>query len=933
MDFSRPTNALNELSIRFGSFRLFPQRRVLLDGDRPVRLGSRAFDILHVLAENAGEVISNERLIAHVWPETFVEETNLRVHLAALRKILREGRDGQRFIVNVVGRGYSFVAPCSRDVAPSGALPSAEPVDLAGRLPAFLGPLIGRSEAVDAIAEQVLKHRFLTICGSPGIGKTSVALAVAERLTRDFERRVTFVDLGLIADPRQLTTSVATSLGIPVVSSDVLELIIDHLKGGRTLIVLDNCEHVIDAAAEFCEQALKRGGELSILATSREALRVVGERLYRLPPLPTPAIAAASTLGQALEFAAVELFVNRAAASQDTLRFTEEDVPAIADICRKLDGLPLAIELAAARVELLGVQGLAKRLDDQLQLLRQGRRTALPRHQTLSATLDWSYGLLTDLQQRILMRLSVFAGSFTSEAAMAVAGNYAAGDVEEQIGDLAAKSLLNVDITRSTPRYRLLEITRAYASDKLQKSGDLDDAARRHADHCLWSLKDAELKFESTEPTIWQSEYRPLIDDIRSAIDWAMEGDQERRGLGIALTDCAATLFFQLHLSEEYRNRLERALKDASEEPGLEPELEMRICISLSVAIFNTNGPAPELAAASTRALTLAESLDTDAYQLRALWGLARERYSSGDYSKALEYSERFGAVARKTGNEEAILVHARMMSLALHLVGRHDEARDFAAQAVSPPKQALRPHHRNFYQYDFGVTARAHLARILWIRGWQVEAAAVAEEAVVKAMAIGSPISLCNALALGACPVAIWAGDRALAQARVSLLIEYSSAASLGYWNRWGRIYQGALDLSDDRPTLKIDSEYSALQIDILGTLDRRLIISSAVERANAGTAPWSAAEVLRGQCMNRYTMGLINHAAKLEMLHQAQAIARAQNARSWELRCAIDIAESCIHDGQREAGEAALTAALARLESVQSLDVRRAEALLRHR
>lgn len=919
---------LSEPSIAFGSFELFPQRRVLTDGGRPIRLGSRALDILLFLVDNAGRVVGKDELIAHVWPTTFVEEANLRVHLAALRKVLGEGQEGKRYIVNVVGRGYSFVASHS---ARAGRQQAVHPVVGSGvgaRLPASLGPLIGRSDAVEAIASQLIQHRFVTICGSPGIGKTSVALAVAERLAPSFENRARFVDLAPVSDPSRLLSAVASALGVPVVAADIMQGLLDHLRGARSLIVLDNCEHVIDAAADFSEQALKGAADTYVLTTSREPLHAVGEHLQRLAPLPAPAEGVQLAFREALSFPAVELFITRALASQDTLEFLDRDVPVVAELCRRLDGLPLAIELVAARVGQLGIHELAKRFDDRFQVLKQGRRTALPRHQTLRATLDWSYGLLSDVEQRILLRLSIFAGQFTSEAAFAVAGGEPSDsfDVMEAISNLAAKSLLNVDISGPRTRYRLLETTRAYAMEKLRTDGGFEAGARRHAEHLLALLQESERRYDAMGEKDWLDEYGSAIDDVRSAIDWAARSDP---ALAIDLVDCAATLYFQLYLSEEYRRRLEHALERAStlEEPA--PAREMRLCLSLGIAIFNTNGPAPELAAASARALALAESLKAESYQLRALWGLARERYSSGDYASALAFSEKFGQVARDTGNEEAILVHARMMSLALHLVGKHDEARAHAAVAIAPVDRTFRPNHRNFYQYDFGVTARAHLARILWVRGLHDDATAVAEEAIHAASSLGSAISLCNALALGACPVAIWDGDMALAQLRVSMLLERSTNVSLGYWNRWGRLYQQVIDLRAGRPPTEVEGERSALQIDMLGTLDARLITPDAVQRAVNGAAGWSAAEVMRGDCIYRQSSGQIAEPVD-GILWRAHSIARAQNARSWELRCAIDIGHRLNAAGRRDEARRVVGDALATIGDSRSADVSRARMLL---
>jgi len=920
-----------ERSFAFGAFELFPQRRVLTCEGQPVRLGGRALDILLLLVENAGRVVGKDELIAHVWPKTFVEEANLRVHLTALRKVLGDGQNGERYIVNVVGRGYSFVAPL-RAWEPQQQI-SFQSMDArasAGSgLPAPLGPLIGRADTVKAIASQILQHRFVTICGSPGIGKTSVALAVAEHLAGAFQNNVKFVDLAPLTDPSRLTSTIASALGIQAVSADIMQSLLEYLRGTRHLIVLDNCEHVIDAAADFAERALRGTTNTHVLATSREPLHAVGEHLQRLVPLSAPAEGALLDLNEARSFPAVELFVTRALASQDTLEFSDDDVPVLADLCRRLDGLPLAIELVAARVAQLGVHDLARRFEDRFQVLKQGRRTALPRHQTLRATLDWSYDLLPEAEKRILLRLSVFAGQFTSEAAVGVATCRMIdhSGVMEGVGNLSAKSLLSVDISGSQARYRLLETTRSYAIEKQRTFDAAHDTARRHAEYMLKRLQEAERRYEDVEDHNWHEDYAGLIDDVRSAIDWATSCGEWK--ISIDLLDAAATLFFHLYLSAEYRARLEHALEHAGAMPELDQAQEMRLCISLGIAIFNTKGPVPEQAAASARALSLADLLKAETYQLRALWGLARERYASGDYASALAFSERFGQVARETGNDEAILVHARMMSLALHLVGKHDEARDHAMVAIAPVSRRFRPRHRNFYQYDFGVTARAHLARILWIRGLHQEATAIAEEAIEAAHLVGSAISLCNALALGACPVAIWDGNTELADTLVSTLLESSTSYSLGYWHQWGCIYRQVLDLAAGRPAIEVPGTLSALQIDMLGTLDPRLITPEAVQRATGGAAAWSAPEVMRGDCVNRLAAGTSPHQVE-GSLWQALSIARAQKAKSWELRCSLDIGSLLAAGGRRDEASELVSGALHGMGNSASRDVARARTFL---
>src|SRR6266700_620012 len=408
-------------AISFGPFRLLAAQRLLLEGDNPVRLGSRAFDILAALVERAGEVVGKKELIAGAWPQTFVEDANLKIQVSALRRALGDGQGGHRYVVTVPGRGYNFVAPVRREelsrvpLAPTSAQPAVH------NLPFATIRMIGREEAVAALVSRLSRERLVTIIGPGGIGKTTVALAVAERMIAEYEHGVWLVDLAPVGDPRLVPTAVATVLGLDVRTDDQLAGLVTNLRDKRILLLLDNCEHVIDETATLATAGLRGASGANILATSREALGVAGEREYRLRPLSIPQPSAKLTAAEAALFPAVQLFVERAAAVVEDFALTDANAPLIVAICRKLDGLPLAIEFAAPRVAMLGVEGLAAHLNDRPRLSGAQRRTATPRHRTMRAVLDWSYGLLTEDEQAFFRSLGTFAGGFTVEAATAVA--------------------------------------------------------------------------------------------------------------------------------------------------------------------------------------------------------------------------------------------------------------------------------------------------------------------------------------------------------------------------------------------------------------------------------------------------------------------------------------------------------------------------------
>jgi predicted ATPase/DNA-binding winged helix-turn-helix (wHTH) protein len=392
-----------------------------MEADQPVRLGRRAMDILLILLEHAGNVVSKQTLIAGVWPNSVVEDINLRVHMAALRKALGDGQAGQRYIVTVAQRGYSFVAPYSLEHLEQ---PATHPAPTPGghNLPLRRTRMIGRQSLVDNLVTQLPRQRFITLVGPGGIGKTTVALRVAEQLIGRYRDGILLLDLAPINKPSMIAAHLARLLELSLHDDDPIRGLATFLRDRQMLLVIDNCEHLIDAIALLSESLLRAAPQVQVLATSRESLRAEGEFVQRLESLDCPPPIAVLDRAQALTFSALQLFVERAMASHDSFELTDDELPLAIEICQRLDGIPLAIELAAAQVGSLGLNGLLKQLQGSFRLLTPGCPATLGRHQTLRATLDWSYELLSDCERTCLRRLGMFRGSFTLESAAAVIG-------------------------------------------------------------------------------------------------------------------------------------------------------------------------------------------------------------------------------------------------------------------------------------------------------------------------------------------------------------------------------------------------------------------------------------------------------------------------------------------------------------------------------
>src|SRR5260370_11069032 len=710
--------------LNFGRFEVLPHRRELLAEGVPVPLGSRAFDVLMVLIEAGGELVTKDEILNRVWPGLVVEEHSLQFHISSLRKVLGEDRG---FIKTISGRGYSFVADITAvareqealanrraDLPPP--LPDAEGLT---NLPAPTSDLIGREIELSEATALVESHRLITLVGAGGIGKTRLGLEVARHLLHKFANGVWVAELGVLSDPELVPVTVATATGLELPAGAVTpERVATALGAKQLLLVLDNCEHVIDAAASMAEALLSANPTMHVMAPSRERLRAEEEHLYRVPPLAVPA-EGTEDIEDLLRYGAVRLFVSRVRATEPHLAPDQRIAPAIAAICRRLDGIALAIGVAAARAAALGVEEVAAHLDDRFRLLTGGRRTALPRHQTLRSTLDWSYELLSEAERVVFCRLSIFAGSFALAEATAVApsGEIAASDVVDCVANLAAKSLVMIDVSGATVRYRLLETTRAYAREQLAESAELGQVARAHAARYRDLLERAQVEWE-TQPTVeWAAAYGRGIDRLRAALDSAFSphGDTS---IGVALTVASVPLWLQLSLMEECLRYVERTLSCVGSGSNGDLSRELQLYSAPGASLMYTKDPVPETAGAWMRGLEIAQTLDDTEDQLRPLWGPFPYRIRSGEYRAALALAQTFCSLAANSADPADRLIGDGMTGIALHHLGDQTAARRHIERPVCRYMAPDRRSHTVRFLFDQRVTGRVFVARLLWCHG-----------------------------------------------------------------------------------------------------------------------------------------------------------------------------------------------------------------------
>ncbi len=885
---------IREQVLKFGPYLLFPSQRVLRAGDKVVRLGSRAFDLLIALVERAGEIVSREDLLDYAWPKTVVEENNLRVHIAAIRKMLGDGHAGARYIVNVAGRGYKFIATVSR-IDPADPQAAFQPGKRSA-LPEPVTRIVGREEVIEALCAQVPGSRLVTIVGTGGVGKTTVALAVAEQLGGRYEH-VCFVDLSAVDDPDLVPSVVATLLGITGLSDNPVASLRAYLRDRNILIVLDNCEHVIGRAAELVEQVLRAARDVDILATSREPLSAEGEHVRYLAPLRSPPDSADLMVETALSFPAVQLFVERAANGFDGFELTESNVDAVATICRRLDGIPFAIELVAARIHAFGIHAVAAGFGDDLLLTTRGRRTARSRHQSLRATLTWSYQTLAPLEQVTLRRLSVFRGLFTFECAAAVISDdtLSAAQVLDALTSLVAKCLLSTDLGGHSIGYRLLYTTRAYAAERLTASDERAEMLYSHARHYYRLLEGALESWETTTRQEWLLRHGGLINDVRAALEWAFTpgGDAE---LGAALTVASLPFGVQLLFLDEFKNRATLASETLSRMSPPRLLWELRLNNALIGFLWNTAG-SEDVLQTLNRALVLAQQIGIPRYSIDPYASRAVIFTLLGDFSVALEAVDALDRLANQLDDATATLVSDRTGAQVHHFAGHLAKARVLTKRVLSQPSTKI-PLTYNQVPIDRQISMRIILARNLWLEGFADQAQKLASETIQLA-ASESPLAMSQALGLAACPIAFWRGDRVTAARLAHDLIEHSRRHTFGHWINIGLCYQQCLNTrqigleeGEQESFIATVTPEGPFDRDALCTISASWLDAATIDRATGGLCGWAQPEVMRLAATMQLRQGRFDaQAAELDY-RRSLCIAREQQSLAWELRTATSLA-----------------------------------------
>jgi len=915
------------LIYEYGQWQIDLGRRELLSDGVAVPIGARAFEIIELLVQSANELVTKNDILNGVWPGAPVGENTLHVHVSAIRKALGPDRT---VLKTVSGRGYRLLGnwtPRHRGSMSTLSTPllmrAPEAAPANNNFPLIAGRLIGRAAAARHVRDLASAYRVVTLTGPGGIGKTSLAIEASRGLYADFDGGGWFVELASLSNPDLVPSTVASALGLKLSGEISAESVARAISTKHILLVLDNCEHVIDAAADLAEQFTRLCPYTTILATSREVLRIAGEAVYLVPPLDLPA-PGQDTPDNILGHSAVELFITRTNALNTGFSPHGEELTSVAVICRHLDGIPLAIEFAAASAATLGIASVAAGLRDRFALLTRGRRTALARQRTLRATLDWSHELLPDEERQLLRHLAVFQGGFTLDAAVAILADSRldAAMVVSGIANLVAKSLVALDSTRGVPRWYLLETIRAYALEQLTENGEASAVAPRHAAY----FRDFITSFASGAGSALSNEGLALcireIDNVRAALDWAYAPNGDT-ATGAILTAAYAPVWLNLALLFECRDRTERAISRLT--PDTDARVRMQLLIEHGVAHVFTMGSVKKALAALQVGHEIAASLDDANAEMRALWALWVLNGLSSNFNAVRSAAEQFSRLAYRTGDLPTVLFADRLMGAALQREGRHVEAQRHFERVLEryvPPKDLGYTIWANF---DPRVFARAFLARSLWLRGFVEQAIAQVLTGVEEAKAVGNMLSYCEVLYFAACPIALMAGDHCAARQALTELIDASTANNSSLHRMWAcgleatllikggefasglTILRGVLDAMTETGWTINHPELLGVAAEGLAGMGQRAealaMVDQALATAEASGGREFVAELfrLKGEFV---LQGAVEpaHAAAETCFVTALTVAEGQGALFWQLRAAMSLARLKDIQGRRD-------------------------------
>jgi len=930
-------------------------RRELRSHGTPVALGHRAFEIIEVLARAEGRPVSKADLMQRIWPSVAIGDNSLQVHISAVRKVLGSDRN---LLKTLHGRGYQLIGGWTTQQGgvkerPPIRRPHPRPEDRPStNLPTIVDQLVGRTGAVQRVRDLLSAYRAVTLAGAGGIGKTVLALEAVRALVPDFADGTWLAELASLSDPALVPSTVAGALGLRLGGQVTSESLARAIGERHLLLVLDNCEHLIETVATLTETAIRLCPRTTIVATSREIMRIQGEAVYRVPALDVPAIEH-ETPEVILGHSAVELFVARAKALDTGFSPQPRDLRSIGEICRHLDGIPLAIEFAAARVALVGAEQVAASLRDRFALLASGRRTAISRHRTLRAVLDWSYRLLSKEEQHLLRHLAIFPAGFTFEAAQAV-GGMGLGDLSiiEELSSVVSKSLCERVGSISPVRWRLLETVRAYGLEKLTENGEYSAAARRHAEYFRDLVSPITANSRGRLNHDDAARCGRELDNVRAALDWAFSPDGDAE-IGAMLTAAFAPIWQMLSLVGECRDRVERMLVSPTSDIRLSMATELGLWLAYSESLTMTLAPFEQTRRIVQKEFDLIASLDDVELQAGILYGLWSIEYMSGNQVAALVSARQLTEVTSR-GGDAMKFASDSILGTSLLRDGKLIEAQDRLENVVDLYVAPSHGHHAMLFRRDRQVLARVRLAHVFGLLGHTDRAYAEARTSFDLAEASGAGITVCWAVHDALCPIAFMMNDLAAAERAIGAMNDWAARMNATFWRMMASCWTGRLLIGRGESARGIELISQTLEacertgwrmgyveflgcvvegLTGLGRLDEAGVkLERAIELADQCGEVWYQPELMRlkGEFLLRKSTDLF--AAEAESCFRAAIeSARAQGALSWELRIALSLAQLHMAQGRGEEARQGLAPIYDRFtEGFNTPDMRAAQLLL---
>jgi predicted ATPase/DNA-binding winged helix-turn-helix (wHTH) protein len=778
-----------DIAFAFGPFRLIPSRQVLIKGQSPVKLGSRAFDILHLLLTRAGEAVSKDLLIEFAWPNVYVDQANLKVHISSLRRALEDSIPQPTYIATIPGHGYQFVAQVRMEQV--GVIDFQEEQPVVSSLPAA-STLIGRQRDLEGVTRALDFTRFVSLVGPGGVGKTSLAIAVAHAKRDKFPDGVHFVDFAATDDSALVPHLLAIALGVRGNSADVISTIVQQLKNKRILIVLDNCEHLLHAVATLAAQLVQANISSSLLATSREPLGISGENVQRVDPLPFPELMhTGNTREAALAYPAMELFRLRALETAE-YKLADEDIDAVARLCEALDGLPLAIEIAAAKLAHFSAAQLLDSVSRHFSDFRNNDGGAHSRHRTLSATLDWSYQLLSEQEATIFRLLSVFTSSFewTDVTGLAQLVHYDPYQTTVALGALVSKSLLSVEIEGEQLRYRLLFSARDFAAERLEDDPYARKAHQQHALSVLSTLEKAETEWSWVDNIVWRTRYGEKVADLRKALDWCFGKDGDP-SLGISLAVAAIRLWNEQSSTIDQLIQVDRALQHCASLPDTSKRGAL-LATSRAWGLIHARRLLSEADDAWNTALSVAQLDGEVDQQIAVQCGRVIFFVYTGRSEQAITVLDDFIRIAKRADDQASLFDEARLRAFVRIHLGYVLDVRMNLEQLA---KELLRgvPSSRAASRYGLQreVSVQTVLALANWLTGRPHRARKALEELLLKAGEARQLIGQAHVLTLFAMPLALWNGDIDALERYSITLRDILHAENIALWEPVQRFYE----------------------------------------------------------------------------------------------------------------------------------------------